>query len=283
MNDTRFNDIRFAEESDREAIVRLWGNVFGDSKEYINRFLDEFGALKYALVAGSPVKSMLFMLPIKLAHGKNSLDGRYIYAVATDKNCRGQGLCGALMERAHELSEENGEHFCMLVPAEKSLFGFYGKTGYSPKGLGRKRVCFERGVSFGEYDVDDCGFEEFVRMRDEFFSKRAYFKWDENALNYNYREVNRFGGKILKISSSKDSFYAVCRKSENTVFVKEHTALKGELQGVSNALCEYFNAESCDFTFADGAGERFAAAKAFTKEAADIFDSESVHMGFAMD
>ena len=54
----------------------------------------------------------------------------YIYAVATDKNYRGQGLCHALMEDTHAHLKKRGYAGAILSPANESLFDFYGKMGY---------------------------------------------------------------------------------------------------------------------------------------------------------
>ena len=54
----------------------------------------------------------------------------YLYAIATKKDFRGQGLCRALMDETHEHLRERGYAAAILVPSEPSLFEFYNKIGY---------------------------------------------------------------------------------------------------------------------------------------------------------
>lgn len=288
--------IRFAEQCDKDEIIRLWHDVFGDSREYIDRFLTEYNALKYALaVFGTnfgadgarqrTVKAALFMLPVKLVcKGALPLDGRYIYAVMTDKNHRSEGLCTALMKRAHEIAEENGEHFCVLVPAESSLFGFYERFGYKPNGLNMKSIDIKAAdiVDSVGFDVSKCSFEEFVNLHDEYFSKKAYFKWDKTALKYNYCQTNGANGKILKISSPKHTFYAVCYKQGDCVTIRESSIPERYLKQASLAAMRYFESESC-VVKAEGGFTNYAAAKSLSQKAEKIFAENDVFLGFAME
>ena len=283
------DEIRFAKKDDKEDIVRLWHDVFGDSGEYINRFLNKYDALKYALIVSKPIKAALFMLPVKLCCKGQALDGRYIYAVMTDKNYRSQGLCSQLMQRAHEMVAENGEHFCVLVPAERTLFDFYAKFGYSDKGLKLKseRIAFDD-MENTPFDVCECGFEEFVKMRDEYFSKKAYFKWDKTALSYNFDEIKLSNGKILKISSPKDEFYAVCYKRDKDILIRESSISEKEKNTAVQAVMNYFKNEenddvlSCEI-ISEGTKRPYAAAKCFSMKAEQIFLDNNVFLGFAMD
>ncbi len=56
----------------------------------------------------------------------------YLYAVATDKNFRGKGLCRALMEDTHRHLKDLGYAGAALVPGNPGLFDLYQKLGYIP-------------------------------------------------------------------------------------------------------------------------------------------------------
>ena len=115
--------IGFALDKHTDGIKRLWKNAFGD--EDINEFLKNYKKNILVYIENGNVCGMLSMLPILMGEEK----GRYIYAVATDENYRGRGISSELLEWARKYSQDMGEKFLVLVPAEKSLFNFYEKRG----------------------------------------------------------------------------------------------------------------------------------------------------------
>lgn len=72
-------------------------------------------------------KSMLFSIPYPIVTQNGVTDARYLYAVATDPACRGQGLATKLLR---EVIAEGLPVF--LRPSAPSLFDFYRAVGLSP-------------------------------------------------------------------------------------------------------------------------------------------------------
>ena len=110
------------------ALRQLWKQAFGDE----DAFLDLFYRVGF-----SPDRCRcvtLDKLPVAALYWFDALwEGRklaYLYAIATDRAHRGKGLCKALMEDTHRLLKKLGYAACLLVPAEGSLFDFYGSMGY---------------------------------------------------------------------------------------------------------------------------------------------------------
>ena len=111
------------------ALRSLWKKAFGDTDE----FLDLFFSTAYAprrcrciTLQGQVVAALYWFL----CHDAEE-SYAYIYAVATDPDFRGQGLCRQLMESTHELLKEQGYAGAVLVPGEPELFSMYEKMGYS--------------------------------------------------------------------------------------------------------------------------------------------------------
>lgn len=73
------------------------------------------------------LKSMLFSIPYDLQTEEGVVPARYIYAVATAPEARGQGYAGALLRREIERGEP-----VFLRPSSPSLFDFYGRVGFVP-------------------------------------------------------------------------------------------------------------------------------------------------------
>jgi GNAT superfamily N-acetyltransferase len=113
---------------DTAPLRTLWQEAFGDS----DAFLDSFFATAYSpdrcrvLMEGDQALAALYWMP-------HWCDGRkiaYIYAVATAKSHRGQGLCHRLMAETHEILRAQGYAGAMLVPGSAGLGDFYANMGY---------------------------------------------------------------------------------------------------------------------------------------------------------
>lgn len=110
----------------------LWKEAFGDT----DAFLDLFFSTAYAptrcrciLSEDRPVAA-LYWLDL-WPDGKKFA---YIYAVATAKKSRGQGLCRVLMEATAGDLKATGYSGALLVPQDEGLRVMYGRMGYLPAG-----------------------------------------------------------------------------------------------------------------------------------------------------
>lgn len=108
--------------------VALWQQAFGDSPEFIAGFFR---------TGYHPDRCRCLSVDGKLAAVLYWFDCRwqdrkvaYIYAVATDRDFRGQGLCRRLMTETHQHLRQLGYDGAALVPGEPGLFAMYEKLGY---------------------------------------------------------------------------------------------------------------------------------------------------------
>ena len=152
--------IRVCDLSDYDDIIRIWSRAFGDDKEYILKFLAKFKEYIYILEKDA----IMTLLPVTL----NDKKGHYVYAVAVDESKRGMGLGKKLIEYA----KENMADFLVLVPADKSLFDYYRKLGFSENS------------TIGIYDKTDSNekisAKEYFVLRDNLL--KNYIKWGEEQL-----------------------------------------------------------------------------------------------------
>ena len=133
------------------------------------------------------------MLPISLVTQEKTLPARYVFAVATFRKFRGQGISSLLMEAAHAHMKEMGIAASLLVPASKSLFDFYGKRGYET------RFWLDH-LSLSAHDISQpppeaiispLRAEDYFRLRNQAFSGSALFaRWDEEALAFIINSLN---------------------------------------------------------------------------------------------
>lgn len=131
-----YNTFSFA---DSHAFLRnLWHEAFGDSEEFVDAFFNHCASdevLHTLSLDGRPV-SALYALPYTVMYNGQINSVAYIYAVATDKEFRGQGLMRHLMAHVHESLCKSGCAAALLLPSSPSLADYYASMGY--------RVCASR-------------------------------------------------------------------------------------------------------------------------------------------
>ena len=108
----------------------LWQEAFGDT----DAFLDGFSATAYAPERSKSIeingKTVAALYWFDCRYGEEKL--AYLYAVATAKSHRGQGLCHRLMRETHRHLQENGYAGVLLVPGNRELVNLYADMGYTP-------------------------------------------------------------------------------------------------------------------------------------------------------
>ena len=106
----------------------LWKEAFDDT----DAFLDLFWGIAYdadhccCIRTQGRVVAALYWLDVSYRGQKLA----YVYAVATAKDCRGQGLCRQLMAGAAEILKAEGYQGALLVPQDEGLRLMYRKMGY---------------------------------------------------------------------------------------------------------------------------------------------------------
>ena len=109
-------------------LVQLWKDAFGEYDGFWELFLDT-GYLpdhcRCILENGEPIAGLYWF---DCSCGSDKI--AYIYAVVTDPNHRGSGLCRKLMSDVHAHLENQGYASAMLVPADEGLREMYRKMGY---------------------------------------------------------------------------------------------------------------------------------------------------------
>lgn len=212
-------EIRNCNLDDVEKLKLLWQDVFHDDEKYIDRFFNKIFSIDNAFVAvdfGMPV-AMLFMLPATLTIGDAKLKAGYIYAVATDKNYRKQGIMSDLERHVCEVAVEKGISALALVPATKQLFNMYKKIGYQT--AFSKSTTIITSQSVDKYELLNCSVECFLNKRKNMLTEHnAYFELNAPCTEYRY-EILQDNGEILIYKDEIDCGYIVGIKkgSEYTI------------------------------------------------------------------
>lgn len=106
----------------------LWQEAFGDTDDFLDIFFHRafsFDRCRCVTQDGRVVAA-LYWFDCRWQERKLA----YLYAVATAKDYRNQGLSRALIENTHEVLRQTGYDGVILAPAKSELFALYSKFGY---------------------------------------------------------------------------------------------------------------------------------------------------------
>lgn len=118
-----------ATREDIPALRRLWKEAFGDTDAFLDSFFSTYFSPARCRTAkeGDALLGALYWFDCRW-EGKRLA---YLYAVATNKAFRGQGVCARLTADTHRHLQALGFSGAVLVPEGASLFKMYERLGYA--------------------------------------------------------------------------------------------------------------------------------------------------------
>ncbi len=139
------------EFNDKNLIIPLWTEAFGDSEEDIVFFLNNCKNMKcIGCFDDEELLSMLFLVDCKL----DNSNSKYIYAACTYKKYRGSGAMSKLLDYC----KSNFKNVC-LIPADDKLVCFYKKRGFE-KEFDVDKIIFDESDDINEYLFEGCQLEK---------------------------------------------------------------------------------------------------------------------------
>lgn len=135
------------------ALRGLWREAFGDTDAFLDSFFTTaFSPERYrCLIRDGRLAAALYWFDCEYQGEPLA----YLYAVATDRQFRGQGLCHRLMEQTHRDLARLGYRGTLLVPGEPALIALYRGMGYEVCTTLRTFTCAPggRAASMGAIDA----------------------------------------------------------------------------------------------------------------------------------
>ncbi len=176
---------------------RLWQEAFGDT----DAFLDLFSSTAYAshrsrtLTVDGNLAAALYWLDCSYCDKKIA----YIYAVATAKAYRRQGLCHRLMEDTHLQLKDQGYAGAILVPGSKALFELYTGMGYTICSYVRTLCCQAQGT----IECREIGKTEYAVMRRQMLPPGGVVQEGEN-LDFLEKQAQFYAGPGFLLAARKE-------------------------------------------------------------------------------
>ncbi len=125
--------------SQTEELTALWQEAFGDTLEFIDGFFcTGFSPSRCrCLMVEGKIAAALYWFDVTLDNQRLA----YLYAVATAKAHRGQGLFHTLMADTHAHLKLRGYDGILLVPQTEAHRGLYAHLGYESCSTIREFTC----------------------------------------------------------------------------------------------------------------------------------------------
>lgn len=248
--------IRYSVNNDREGIISLWHEAFGDSRSEIEFFLDNKYIPENTVVCeeNGEIISLLFLLNGEMHINGQDYPAYYLYAACTSKKFRGKGIMGQMLDYSKNLAADRGVDFICLMPAEKSLFDYYSKFGYMPI-FRRKTVKITAEelskISFFTHNSSDFSFKPAYKLRNEAFEKTDFFKWDKSSVEFAFEHTKLYGGNLFLSNKG----YCLYTRFDGVLTVKETTLTHDLLAKKLKEIANINNVENielilpCDYDF----------------------------------
>ncbi|GHT43717.1 acetyltransferase [Bacteroidia bacterium] len=117
----------------KKEIRKLWRTAFGDSESFIRLYFKWVYKDENALVIEhkGKVVSSLQLIPYTMNYFGEEIPLAYISGACTHEKERGKGWMSQLMLEAFEEMKRRGIALAALIPANKPLFGYYSKHGFT--------------------------------------------------------------------------------------------------------------------------------------------------------
>lgn len=231
--------IRCSVNNDREGLISLWHDSFGDNRKEIEFFLDNKYVPENTVVCeeNGCIVSQLFLLEGEMHIGGDDYPSYYLYAACTAKEHRGKGIMGQMLEFTRNLASDRGVNFICLMPAEESLYNYYSKFGYKTS-FGRKVIKSTldvlKKVDLSRNNHSDFSVKTPEKSRDSAFYYIDYFKWDRQSVEFAFKFFEHYGGNVFQDCKG----YILYTINDGCLCVKESTFTQNVLVEKIIKLCD---------------------------------------------
>lgn len=200
----------------KASVIELWQECFGDTKEYVEFFLNncpQYTCITYYADSDKPV-AMLFLLDGFL----NNRKCKYLYAACTSVNYRRQGIMERLIEYSKKYAFDDGAAGIFLVPANENLYSYYSKFGFIPSF--KKKETLVSVETESNYFTCELSLNEIIDLRRELCSKIDSFIFEDKIIEYSIKEHLFNGGFVIGDKLTNTILF--CYEDQDKIVIKEY-------------------------------------------------------------
>lgn len=243
-------EIRLAQKGEIIRQKEIWKHCFGDEERYIdfyfkNRYKESDTLV---LLYEGEISAMLTMIPIQVVTPEqHTFPSAMLYAIATDPMFQSLGLATEIMNYSHEYLGQNNKAFSILVPAVKSLFGFYHKRNYHEGFylrelfLTRENIELWDAINVAQPTIFSISPNGYNQRRNLQLKGCLHIAYADQDIDYQKKLSQMSGADLFAIDfENVKGCAAIERISPDKVLIKEillpQILLKGAIQQISKIL-----------------------------------------------
>ncbi len=226
------------ENLNRDEVVELWVDSFGDTKEYVEFFLDNcpnYVCIEY-LVDNKPV-SMLFLLDGKLSGSYC----KYLYAACTHNDFRCKGIMEELIGFTKEYCKTLKCSSIFLVPANEKLYSYYGKFGFISSFARKSLIIKSADVAIVKYNTTDI--DKIYATKKKLLRNIDCFSFDDDVLKYTIAEHIYNGGSVFLKETDNKTILIFYYYTDSDLIIKE---LLTDFSDISCIFKEHFGNKNAE-------------------------------------
>lgn len=199
-------EIRPSRPEEIPAQKRLWKLAFGDDEKYIDWFYRCCGRPEdmLLLLEEGQLASMLALLPQEVVlPGGETARAWYIYALATDPTVRSRGYGRQLLHYVDFHLRARGADCVTTVPAEPSLFKFFGTVDFAPSFSTRKLELLRDmvpDVAPGDR-AEPVEAEEYNAIRERLLEGTPHVRYGQELIRYQQGLGQMSGGGLYRVEA----------------------------------------------------------------------------------
>ena len=251
--------LRRATSADKSAVMDLWQTCFHDDP----RFLELFFSRKFSpdrccvVVRGERLCAALQHLPYTLSLWGGEEPMSYWAGLSTYPEERGRGFMGALMTHAFTLLCRRGFLLVSLIPAEKSLYDYYGRFGFETAFYCRKYLYEINGVLPASDAVLDNTFDsewlsgEWCRLTMAYSCRVLH---DTDDFDVVRTDVRLAGGDVwvTSVAGTATAVAVVVPRGDSLIILDICADGEMAMAGIISALCRRYSPRRLSLSLPDG-------------------------------
>ena len=210
-------------ENKEKQLSSLWQSVFDEDEYVTNLFFENVYTIcqNPIIEENGKILSSAFLIPCTI----DKFKGFYVYCALTHREHRGKGLMAKVLSQSSEILKKTGYDFLLLVPAEKSLFDYYGRFGYVPFGYS-----FQAEIPTTYTEITD----KYSKVR---AFERTELKFPDCVTDYWASAVKHYGGKVIKADGIVSLLNEKMLDSKKGRKINNTAMIKTDIKELLNLSC----------------------------------------------